>query len=270
MPAELHIVSVGNSLIGHLVEAGHFSPRPAMRDEAFWTQVLENPTELDRIYAFLEADPAGRSAEVRSLEFYLRTHGRRPSDVALYLVGTQTASNEIVRTTLTRYFKTLSHEIYTPQGVPGYFGSPEASAEDRPVEAFRQGMVELLGHLVDVTHQAQRTYSAVVFNATGGFKAHVVIVALAAFVTACPVYYIHEEFDELVEFPPLFYLPTPREVAFWQSRGDSAFPVTDCPEACLRRWLDFGLVQWVRDDATGTLLRLTSRAHALLKRLGET
>ncbi|GBC85717.1 hypothetical protein HRbin11_02167 [bacterium HR11] len=269
MPLELHIVSVGNSLIGHYAGRLEAPARPGMRDEGFWARLLENPAELDKVYAFLEADPAARSAEVRSLEFYLRAHGRRPSDVALYLIGTRTASNEIVRTTLTRYFKTLGHEIYMPSGVPGYFGSPEVPAGERPVDAFRRGMVELLHHLIDVAHQAQRTYRAVVFNATGGFKAHVIVVALAAFITGSPVYYVHEEFDDLIEFPALFYLPTAQELAFLKDHRTGPFSVTDCPDDCLRRWLDFGLVEWVPGDATGTLLRLTPRARALLKRMGD-
>ncbi len=267
MRTELHVVSVGNSLLRHFVEAAGPVPRPGMRDEAFWKGVLESPADLERVYVFLEADPPARSAEVRSLEFYLRSHGRRPPDVALYLVGTQTASNEIVRASLTRYFKALGHEVYTPLGVPDYFGSAETAPDERPVEAFRRGMVELLRHLIDVAYQARRTYGTVVFNATGGFKAHVIVVALAAFVTGCPVYYIHEEFDDLIEFPPLFYLPTARETAFLQGHRTDSFPVTDCPDDCLRRWLDFGLVEWVRGDATGTLLRLTPRAQALLDRL---
>jgi putative CRISPR-associated protein (TIGR02619 family) len=257
--SEFHVVSVGNSLIRHYVEPIEASSRPGMRDEAFWARLLENPAELDRIFDFLAEDPTGRSAEVRSLEFYLRAHGLSPSDLVLYLVGTRTASNEVVRTALTRYFQTQGYEIYTPQDVPGYFGSRPSANDESPVEAFRQGMVDLLRHLVDVVSRVRPQYRSVVLNPTGGFKAHVIVVALAAFMTGCPVYYIYEEFEDLIEFPPLFYLPTVDELNFLQQHGVTGFVPEAVPnEGWLRRWIDFGVVAWDPDGC----LRVTSRAQA--------
>ncbi len=47
----------------------------------------------------------------------------------------------------------------------------------------------------------------VYFNPTGGFKAHVIATALAGFLVGAQVYYMHEEFKDLVYIPRLFYLP---------------------------------------------------------------
>jgi len=258
--SEFHVVSVGNSLIRHYVEQMEAPARPGMRDEAFWARLLENPAELSRVFDFLTDDPPRRSAEVRSLEFYLRAHGLSPSDLVLYLVGTRTASNEVVRTALTRYFQTQGYEIYTPQDVPGYFGSRPSANDESPVEAFRQGMVDLLRHLVDVVSRVRPQYQFVVFNPTGGFKAHVIVVALAAFITGCPVYYIHEEFQDLIEFPPLFYLPTVDELNFLKRHDPNGFDPPAVPnEGWLRRWIDFGIVAWGPDER----LHVTSRGRAL-------
>ncbi len=259
---ELHVVSVGNSLLRHWSQTALGAHAPRMQDEDQWQRMLDDPAVLQQITAYLTENPETRSAEVRSLTAYMREHHLHPHDVAVYLVGTRTASNEIVRQALVRYLRACEFAIYHPKTVSGYFADTPCTHR---VDAFKRGMLELLQHLIDITHHARREYAQIVFNPTGGFKAHVIVVALAAFMTGCPLYYIHEEFAELIEFPPMFYVPEPQEVqCLHEIARSGTIDVTKCPEPYLRRWIDFGLVEWLETKPPFRQLRLTARGRALL------
>jgi CRISPR/Cas system-associated protein Csm6 len=66
--------------------------------------------------------------------------------------------------------------------------------------------------LIYLAKKKQKEGYKVFFNPTGGLKAHVISTALAGIITECEIYYMNEEFHEVVFLPKLFYIPKGREL----------------------------------------------------------
>ncbi len=208
---EFHIITVGNSLIGHFknkkVDNYPVIKEARMGDDV-WERMLDDPSFIDAVYNFLCENPSGYSAELRYLFKYREKKEINLSDCEIYLAGTKTASNEIVVRVLTRFLKNQGVNAFYTFSLPGYF---HRDYEIR-VDEFVKGLSEMLDKFVYLARKKKDEGYKVIFGAVGGFKAHVVVCALAGFLTGSEVYYIHEEFNDLIGFPPLFYLPKRKEM----------------------------------------------------------
>ncbi len=241
MVREFHIVTVGNSLLRHWLDHENQNTIP-MHDHGYWSSVVDNPGVLENILSFLETDPSQFSAEVRSLEGYLKRFHRHPSDLCLYLIGSQTPSNDVVRSVLLQHFKMHDYEIFDPQTVPGYHPiKPSESAEN----SFQKGLALLLDHCVKITRHVRSEYHRICINATGGYKAHVIVAGLTAFITGATLYYIHEEFQEIIVYPPLFYYPSQEELALFNAFAQNSFSCDAIPDEMLKRWIDYRMVECI-------------------------
>lgn len=207
---EIHIITVGNSLIVNYQKntKKKFIKNLPMGDKR-WSQLLQDPSFLSEIFAFLRNSSMENSAELNSFLRYTREHKINPQECEIYLAGTKTASNEIVLRTLEKYFKTYGYQIYEPPQFPGYLNAPVEIA----VPEFVKGLSSMLDRFIYIATKKKNEGYEVLFNPTGGFKAHVIICALAGFLIGCKVYYIHEEFKDVIVFPPLFYLPREGETS---------------------------------------------------------
>lgn len=235
--SEFHILTVGNSLLSHFQQQYPEFRRP-MHDHQFWEEVLDNRAYLEKLQAFLFENPARYSAEVNSVEAYLRRYHLQPHDVVLYIVGTLTPSNEFVRSAIIHYFKSQGFVHYTPDSTPAF--RPTESLDEH--EVFRRGLIRLLDHLVTVGRNAGEWARRLCFNPTGGYKAHVIVMGIAAFLTGGTLYYMHEEFREIIEFPPVFYYPTREELRSFIHFIESEDITREFDPDQMKRWIDFGLV----------------------------
>jgi putative CRISPR-associated protein (TIGR02619 family) len=207
---EFHIVSTGVSLLTNAQKNGLFSHDVRTSDERFWETQLDDPRILTSLYLFLQKDPRKYSAELNT--FYRSTEGKDPTTIEVYLVGTKTAANEIVRRTLERDLTKKGHRIFIPYEIPGYFSEIQYFNPSQTAETFVQAFGDLLDHLLYLGMKKKKEGYRVFFNPTGGFKAHVILCALAGFLTGNEVYYMNEDFQSLIYFPHLFYLPKGREI----------------------------------------------------------
>lgn len=143
---------------------------------------------------------------------YHATEGRDPADIEVYLVGTKTSVNELVRRLLERHLREAGYRIFTPYEIPGYFGEATRFDPAYAKDEFVKGLGELLDRLIYLGIKKKQEGYRVLFNPTGGFKAHVISCALAGFLTGSEVYYMNEDFQYLVYLPHFFYLPKGEEL----------------------------------------------------------
>lgn len=205
---EFHIISTGVSILTNYQKAG-FKKDLTIKDEASWQKIIDNPQELRHLYEFLKQSPKGNSAELNT--FLRVVEGKNPENIEVYLFGTKTAANELCRRVLENYLKDFGFKIYNPYEVSGYFW--EATFDDKyALQEFQKGISELLDRLLYIAKKKKEEGYRVYFNPTGGFKAHVITAAVAGFLTGAEIYYMNEEFNDVVFLPPLLYLPKGKEV----------------------------------------------------------
>jgi putative CRISPR-associated protein (TIGR02619 family) len=151
----------------------------------------------------------GNSAELNS---FLRVVAKRkPENIEIYLFGTKTNSNELCRRAIERYLIENSYKIFTSFEISGYFLEVNFD-ESYAKSEFQKGVAELLDRLIYLAKKKRSDGYKVYLNPTGGLKAHVIVTALAGFLMSLDVYYMHEEFNDVVFLPGLFYLPKKGEL----------------------------------------------------------
>ena len=207
---EFHIISSGVSLLTNAQKAGILPRDKEIKDEDFWKTLLDNPKEIEKLKDFIKENPYKHSAELNT--FLRAVKEKDPSQVEVYLFGTKTASNELCRRAITEYLKELGYTAYLTIEISGYFWEAKRFDERRAVNEFEKGVTDLLDDLIRIAKKKIKEGYIVYFNPTGGLKAHVIATALAGFLVGVQVYYMHEEFNELVFLPRLLYLPKGKEM----------------------------------------------------------
>ncbi len=204
---ELHIINVGTSIITNYkkIEVDINIKNAKLSDNEVWEHVLDSPTLMENIYQFVVENPKERSAELNS---FLRMVELKNNDIEVFFLGTKTPVNEICIRILERFMKENGYKICLTKEFPGYF----LTYSNNKAEEFKKGISEMLDHLLLLANKKKSEGYKVYFNPTGGFKAHVIACALAGFMTYSEVYYLNEEFEDLIVFPYLFYLPKNKEL----------------------------------------------------------
>ncbi len=215
---EFHIINIGNSLLSNFKKINDRIKDIPFSDEERWSAYLDDMSFLNEIYSFLLKDPLRGSAEVNSFKKIVKD--KDPEDISVYLLGTKTASNEICRVTIERYFKENGYSLYTPAQVSGYFWEEKNYDTNYAKEQFSKDINTILDRLLYLVKKKKEEGYEVYMNPTGGFKPHVVVSALAGFLTDCNVYYIHEEFQDIILMPKLFYLPKGNEIDLLNELSD--------------------------------------------------
>jgi len=265
MKKEFHLITVGNSLIANYQKNIDDSKvkNAGMGDE-IWLELINDSSFFKKIYDFLSEKPRERSAELNSFLKYCEKHSINPATCEIYLSGTQTTSNEIALRVIEKYFKEkLNCTMYSSPQFPGYFDKPLETAADE----FIKGLTDILDCFIYLASKKKKEGYKVVFNPTGGFKAHVITSALAGFLTGCEVYYMHEEFKDIIEFPPLFYLPRGNELKVLEMLSDNKTKSGKEFETLINKYADeivrlehYGLVEIEKnkfDNACG--IRITNK-----------
>ncbi|MEZ0329686.1 MAG: putative CRISPR-associated protein [Dissulfuribacterales bacterium] len=202
-----HILSTGVSLITNLqhrkaVIAGVDISTIKISDELRWRELLNNQRFLYEIQAmFVSDNPENLHQACAELNTFFRAVKGQPSkDIEIYLFGTQTAVNELVRSVIERVLSERGYLLCNPYEISGYFRE-KVHNEALAAKAFKQGILELIDRLVRLANRKKQEGYGVYFNSTGGLKAHVMTTAIAAYLTSSEVYYMNEEFEDIVFLP---------------------------------------------------------------------
>jgi putative CRISPR-associated protein (TIGR02619 family) len=267
---EFHIINVGASIITNYQKTRDDLKNRKLADNQFWGEILATPRELKEIYEFVKNNPYQNSAELNS---FLRKIKNTKNRIEVYFTGTKTPVNEICVRALERFMRDNSFTVYTTKEFPGYF-METYEGEDR-VKSFSAGIVDMLNHLIRLAKAKRQAGYRVFFNPTGGFKAHVIACALAGFMTGAEVYYLNEEFNDVVTLPPLFYIPRGQErellnlLADGQPRsGKECETIFNTYGDSVERLITYNLIDAETDD-TGAIFRIkiTSRGRLINQEL---
>ncbi len=271
---EFHIISSGVSLITNAQKAGLIPKDIRIDNEEYWKSLLSNPDQIKELVNFLKKNPREVSAELNT--FLRAVEGKNPSQIEIYLFGTKTASNELCRRVIESYLKEVGYKIYTPYEVSGYFHEAYKYDEKYATDEFQRGICELLDRLLYLAKNKKKEGYEVYFNPTGGLKAHVIATAIAGFLIGAPVYYMHEEFRDIIFLPRILYLPKGKEIevikSLWKSKIISGPEVEkfyrDYPEEMERLEL-YNLIEVECDENTlkPYRLKLTNKGKFLVENL---
>ncbi|HAA83489.1 MAG: hypothetical protein PWQ78_192 [Petrotoga sp.] len=266
---EFHIINVGTTIITNFQRSNLSSQEvktARLSDNVFWKNFLDNPKLMNELYEFVKSNPKKNSAELNS--FLRMIENYKSSQIEVYFTGTKTPVNEICIRILEKYMIENGFTVYTSKEVPGYFLT--TYFEEDKVRSFVQGISEMLDHLIKLASKKKEEGYEVYFNPTGGFKAHVIANALAGFMSFCNVYYIHEEFDDLIVFPPLFYLPKGKEIELLEilqdkipKSGKEYEKLADNFAEEMERLEHYGLIEREKDEF-GKLYRVKITNKGLL------
>ena len=217
---EFHIITVGASIISNAQKqkiAG-LTGEEKVSDEKFWKEKLDDSKFINELVQFLNTDPKRNSAELNT--FLRVVENKDPKNINVYLVSTKTKIGELCKIVLERFLKECKYTIFTGVEISGYFWESTVYDETFAKDEFKRDISELLDRLIYLAIKKKEEGFKVYFNPTGGLKAHVIACALAGFLTGCEVYYMHEEFKDVVNLPLLFYLPKGKEVELLQLLSD--------------------------------------------------
>lgn len=270
---EFHIISSGVSVLTNAQKAGILPQDRKISDEDYWKSLIDNPREINNLAKFLQDNPYENSAELNT--FLRVVKEKDPSQVEVYLFGTKTYSNELCRRVLENYLKTKGFKIYTPFEVSGYFWESKYD-ESYAVDEFKKGISELLDRLIYLANKKMEEGYKVFFNPTGGLKAHVITTALAGFLTDSAVYYMNEEFNEVVFLPALFYLPKGREIEILKElsskgiiSGKEAEKKVNNFTKEIQRLCLYTLIELEEDESNKPYrLKITNKGRLVLDKLG--
>jgi putative CRISPR-associated protein (TIGR02619 family) len=132
-------------------------------------------------------------AEINSIASLLGK-GYAVPGCGLYFFHSATDDGRSIAAILSAYFRGRGHTPVRPVEV--------ADLQDADPKRFRtQG----LRHLARALCRVIRDHSAAAcaINATGGYKAQIAVAVLLGQALGVPVYYKHEQFSEIIAFPPL-------------------------------------------------------------------
>lgn len=148
------------------------------------------------------------SAEINSLTSLI-ARGFADPECNLFLCHSDTDDGRFIAAILAEYYERRHHRVQT---------LPIASLSDSDPRLFRtEGLRNLVRQLCKVIRDYDP--SSVAINATGGYKAQIAVAVLVGQSLQVPVYYMHERFNDIIEFPPL---PVSLDFHLWL-RNNSLF-----------------------------------------------
>ncbi len=269
---EIHIISTGASLITNAQRSGIIPSDKRIADESYWKQIMEDNAMLEKLKEFLKEDPRRASAELNT--FLRVVENKEPSEIEVYLFGTETYSNKLCRKIIESFLKDKGFRLYTPYEVSGYFF--EAQYDERfAVDEFKKDISKLIDRLIYIAEKKKQEDYKVYFNPTGGLKAHVMASAIAGFLTNFEVYYMNEEFKDVVFLPRMIYIPKGREIEFLEKLKDkkpiSGFEYENLKKAYeneIQRLSFYGLVEVERDESGKDYrVRITNKGKLVLEEI---
>lgn len=275
MSKEFHIICSGVSIIRNAQREGIIPAEVKISDEDYWRSLLENPAKIEEIKGFVKSDPYKNSAELNT--FLRAVRDKDPENIEIFLIGTNTASNELCIRVIEGILKSENYKVYTHQHFSGYFWEASNYSADYAVDEFKKGLQELLDRLIYLALRKQKIGYRVYFNPTAGFKSHVIAAAIAANLVNAEAYYMNEEFDEIIFLPKFFYIPKGKEVDFLKIledkkivEGQEMENLSKSYENEIERLHIYGMIEKEINEAEGVYkIRITNKGRLFLKELSK-
>jgi len=182
--------------------------------------VARDPNAMGRELAALDASARVCGAEINSVDSMIQT-GRVPSDVGIVLYHSATKDGRDITTALGNYFRERGHSPVEVHEI--------GDLQDADPKRFR---THGLRNLASAMCTTVRNYdaSACAINATGGYKAQIAIAVILGQALSIPVYYKHEQFSEIIAFPPM---PIALDYELWMQKSGLLNSLSAAPDGML-------------------------------------
>ncbi|MCD6408187.1 putative CRISPR-associated protein [bacterium] len=209
---EFHIITVGTSIITNAQRRKivGLAGNEKVADERFWEEKIDNPNFIEKLVEFVKENPKSHSAEMNT--FLRVTEKKKNQDISVYFVSTRTKIGELCKVVLEKFLKEKKYNLFTGFEISGYFWESAYFNEKFAKDSFKRDISALVDRLMYLANKKKEEGFKVYFNPTGGLKAHVIACALAGFLTNSEIYYMNEEFKDIVFLPFLLYLPKGKEL----------------------------------------------------------
>lgn len=154
-------------------------------------------------------------AEINSITDLIDRQYCAPN-VTLIFCHSQTLEGKQIATILEHYYRRKGHRVELQQ--------IDALQDIDPKQFKTKGLRNLSKTISQFIREWGAPYCAI--NATGGYKAQIAIAVLMGQALGVPVYYKHEQFSEIIEFPPM---PIGLDFGLWLEKSGLLI-VLDRPE----------------------------------------
>ena len=272
---EFHIITVGTSIITNAQKqkiAG-LTGEEKTADEKFWEGKIDDPDFIRKLVEFVKKDPKSYSAEMNT--FLRVAEKKKAEDISIYFVSTRTKIGELCKVILEEFLKEKGYNLFTGFEVSGYFWESAYFDEKFAKDSFKKDISQLVDRLIYLANKKKKEGFRIYFNPTGGLKAHVIACALAGFLTNSEIYYMNEEFKDIVFLPFLLYLPKGKELEVLDAlsdqvsrRGKEAESFIEKYENEIARLKIYGFVE-INESKDSKLfkIRITNKGKFLLEEL---
>jgi len=273
---EFHIITVGTSIITNAQKqkiAG-LTGEEKTADEKFWEGKIDDPDFIRKLVEFVKKDPKSYSAEMNTFLRVAEKKKAKAEDISIYFVSTRTKIGELCKVILEEFLKEKGYNLFTGFEV-GYFWESAYFDEKFAKDSFKKDISQLVDRLIYLANKKKKEGFRVYFNPTGGLKAHVIACALAGFLTNSEIYYMNEEFKDIVFLPFLLYLPKGKELEVLDAlsdqvsrRGKEAESFIEKYENEIARLKIYGFVE-INESKDSKLfkIRITNKGKFLLEEL---
>jgi len=272
---EFHIITVGTSIITNAQrqKVAGLTGNEKVADERFWEEKIDNPNFIKKLVEFVKEDPKSHSAEMNT--FLRATEKKKIEDISVYFVSTRTKIGELCKVVLEEFLKEKKYNLFTGFEVSGYFWESAYFDEKFAKDSFKRDISELVDRLIYLAIKKKEEGFKVYFNPTGGLKAHVIVCALAGFLTNSEIYYMNEEFKDIVFLPFLLYLPKGKELEVLNilsdkvpKSGKEAKTLVKKYENEIYRLKTYGFIE-INEDERGRpfRIRITNKGKFLFEEL---
>lgn len=194
------ICTVGTSLLSNLKSLNPENPLEKALQNAFLTRDANKIAEM-----LLTFSPEERicGAEINTIASLKKT--KRFKDLELknfkFLVS-DTTDGAFVGAILKQYLARAWHKLGLSQAPSCTIYMVEKLQDSNPWDFRHYGLRNLVREISAAARDAGGL-DACVIDATGGYKAQIAIAVLFGQMTGIPVFYKHERFHEIIDFPPM-------------------------------------------------------------------
>lgn len=180
--------------------------------EREYPELKTNFSKASIINKLLSIDPSENlcGAEINSTYSIIK-QGFLHDNYDIYLLVSDTDDGHKIGEILRDYF---SHENSPIKFVNVYVKEIKGLKGEERIEFKNKGLKEIANTLVDLSSQSPEI---TIINATGGYKAQISFATLIGEILKIPVYYMFEQFKEIIELPPM---PVSFDYSLWMENYD--------------------------------------------------
>ena len=194
------ICTVGTSLLANLK---NLKPENAMEFELKSAFIQSEPDKIAEALLWFSPEERICGAEINTIASLKKMHRYKDLDLKNFrFLLSDTKDGEITGAILQNYFVRAWEKLGLNQEPTCVCRRVVNLQDERPWDFRHYGLRNLVKEISAAVREAG-SLDACVIDATGGYKAQIAIAVMFGQMTGVPVFYKHERFNEIIDFPPL-------------------------------------------------------------------